>query len=449
MNFTKYKNNVMNFLEQCAPSEGVFDEATNSFIPENKVIIKRMSLDERLANNNWAYASTPGGSESLQGSHSALETLYFFGELGRLSEKNKRAWADYFNSFQDKDTGYFIGPHVPPKDHPTFHNDEDYWDFAKDQMLTYLCPTMLLIDAKPRYPLSSGAKSGRFLNKQYFMDYLHGRDWNKQTPWVIGNYYWQAAVILWLITVWEAGTAEAKQARLMLDEVWYRWHDDNMGPTGFWGGDLNGPSELIWHCSLPVGFHTLNPATADEYHWSSNLVMGGIHQLWVYDFENHPIPEKMRKIQTDSALLCQKKNGLFGLSGPDGPDYDNVSCTDVDCATLLAMNYIKQDYRRKEIKASLAKSLTAMLTLKCNKDGVLIATQDRPGNGGFVNAFPTLSNIGQGNMLDQSFYFWAVIACCTVLEPADCPEFSSFIEHDWPQILSPWLWVPKMDRKFK
>jgi len=127
-------------------------------------------LSERLADNDWAFASTPGGGESLEGAHSAVEALYLLGELGRLSAANRRAWVDYFNRYPDEATGYYLGPYVPPCAHAAWRDPAACthpWDHMHDHLVSCLCPTLMLLGGRSRFPLSRGSQTGRFLDRAY------------------------------------------------------------------------------------------------------------------------------------------------------------------------------------------------------------------------------------------------------------------------------------------
>ncbi len=467
--YPTFKNNVLRFLERCGVSDGVSDEAAweaaglpSVFGAAAERLVKpaarrrenEVSLEARMRTDAWAFASTPGGVESLEGGHSAIETLFLLGELDRLSAANRRAWVGYFNQYQDAETGYYLGPYVPPRDHPSWHDGRACthpWSHMHDHLVSCLCPTLMLLGGTPRYPLSQGSMTGRFLDRPYLQNYLQGRDWNdyrgdldfrRHNPWWMGNEFWYPACILWQIATWEAGTAAARQARRLLDEVWYGWHDRNFGVNGFWYGDLDGDPARLWHGRLPPGSLPEEWRTGDGAHWSAMTVMGGAHQLWFYDFDNHPIPDAVRRAQTDAVLALQNRHhGHFGLADVDNPREWSCNCTDVDCMTVLAINHRRQDYRRAEIAAALHRAVQAILTDRINADGVLESVPGAPFAHCF-NSWATYSPAEQGNVLNQSFYLWAVIAACSVVRDAEDRVLRSFTDTPWPRVPTHWLWVP-------
>lgn len=467
--FNRFRADVLGFVDRCAPGAGVFDEAAweASGIPRvldsrcrafrrppEQRTIRVLTLEERCRNNDWAFASTPGGVESIEAGHSALETLFLLGELGRLSSGNRAAWTDYFNRFQDGDTGYYLGPFVPPAGHPSWRDPRacsHTWVHMQDHIVCSLCPDLMLLGGRPRVPLSEGRMTGRFLKPGYLREYLLGRDWNdyagdgnyrRHNPWYVGNEFWHAACLLWQIAQWEAGTAAAREARRLLDEVWYDWHDRHFGVNGLWYGELEGEPGRVWRGRLPSGHRPERPASRDELHWLAVAAMGAAHQLWFYGFEDHPIPEAVRRAQTDAMLALQNRhNRHFGLGDVDDPAGASSNCTDVDCMSVLALNHRRQDYRRGEIERALEAAARAILADKINADGVLQSQPGAPFTHCF-NSVATFSPEDQGNMLDQSFYLWAVIAACSAVERSDDPGLQSFLDHDWPPSPSHWLWFP-------
>ncbi len=465
--FKTLRRNVLSFLEKCAPSSGVFDEpawenagenslhspGSRAFIvPESERKVRILCLEERIRSRNWAFASTPGGVESLEGGHCAVETLFFFSELQRLPTAAKEDWVDYFNSYQDADTGYYLGPYVPPRGHPSWQDGKactHSWEHMQDHLAASLCPTLMLLGGRSRFPLSKGSLTGRFLDRAYLEHFLRGRDWSgyrndldyrRGNPWWMGNEFWFPAALLWQIAAWEEGSAAAREARKLLDEVWYPWHDANFASCGTWIGDLDGDTSLWWHGNLFSGTQVNSWNTRNERNWAAMPLMGGAHQLWFYNFENHPIPESVRRAQTDVILALQNPhNHHFGLGDTENPEEYSSNCTDVDCMTLLAMNYHKQNYRRKEIERALHDAARAILGDRLNSQGALESVPDQPFMHNF-NSVPTFSPANWGNVLNQSFYLWAVRSAATVVQESADPNLADILNHPWPDVPSHWLW---------
>jgi len=472
--FDRYQANVLAFLNRCAPGPGVYDEAAwaaagiprvldprcaGFIVPPERREVRVRTLADRCRDNDWRFASTPGGVESVEAGHSAVETLFLLGELGRLSPQNRNAWVACFNRYQDEDTGYYsLGPFVPAADHPSWKDPaacSHTWEHMQDHLLCSLCPDLMLLGGKSKVPLSQGRLTGRFLDREYLRDYLTARDWNayagdgnyrRHNPWYVGNEFWHAAAMLWQITQWEAGTPAARQARRLIDEVWYAWHDRNFGVNGFWYGEMGGDPARYWRGGGRSGETPARPSSPEERFGMAMAAMGAAHQLWFYGFENHPIRDSVREVQTDNLLALQNRHhGRFGMGDVDNPQEPSSNCTDVDCMTVLASNHRRQDYRRADIEAALHRAACGILADKINAGGVL---QSQPGAAWShcFNSVPTFSPADQGNLLDQSFYLWAVVAACSVLTRSDDTGFQTFVERQWPQPPSHWLWTPARPR---
>ena len=464
---------VRALMDSCAPSDGVVDrvawdragfpslwsaEAKPCIRPLAERRIQTKTLEQRMAENDWAFASTPGGVESLEASHSAAEILYLWGDLSRLSLANRQAWVDYFNRYQNRETGYFEGPYIPLAGHEIWKRPQTShpWAHMHDHLLSVIVPCQIMLGGRPRHPLSEGSQTGRFLDRGYLENFLerdwtgyrHDSDYSRHNPWWMGNEFWYPGCILWAISLTEPDTAAGARARQLLDQVWFRWHDEHLNPFGFWHGSLAGDPATLWRGGLGAGEaipHRL-PTTPGQWHWAAMQVMGGAHQLWLYDFERHPIPDATRRLQTDLLLGMQcKRDGRFGLEGPDTERSESNDCTDVDTLTLLAYNFVRQDYRRADIAGACGRAASSILANKLDAFGVL---SSRPGEAWthHAHSIETYSPGDAPNMHQQAFYLWAVLAAVSILERHEDPAVQAFIDHPWPTMPTHWLWVPGRQR---
>lgn len=105
-------------------------------------------------------------------------------------------------------------------------------------------------------------------------------------------------------------------AGLALD-CWFEWLDSTVDKeNGLWG--TNG------YCS------------------AGEAVCGGYHQLLLYFYENHPLPNIRALV--DTVLSLQHWDGGFNPLGNAG------ACEDVDCVDILVNCYKRLDYRRPAIR---------------------------------------------------------------------------------------------------
>ena len=210
-----------------------------------------------------------------------------------------------------------------------------------------------------------------------------------------------------------------------------------------WPGCLAGDPARLWRGGLAADEPLPERiASRGQHHWAAMQVMGGAHQLWLYDFERHPIPDAVRAAQTDLLLAMQNRaDGRFGLWGPDAERSDSNDCTDVDCLTLLAFNHARQDHRRADIAAACGRAAASILAHKRDAWGVLAS---RPGQAWthHTHALPTYSPADAPNLHQQAFYLWAVLAAVSTLERHDDAAVRSFIDRPWPPMPTHWLWVP-------
>jgi hypothetical protein len=114
--------------------------------------------------------------------------------------------------------------------------------------------------------------------------------------------------------------------------------------------------------------------------------------------------------------------------------------------TILAINWHRQDYRKDDISNALMLAMGGILSDRLNDDGVLESNPNVPFTHNF-NSWPTFSPAGQGNMLNQSFYLWAIIAACIVNAGSDDAEIQDFAKHVWPRVPSHWLWLPNKKKE--
>lgn len=271
------------------------------------------------------YKMCTGGNVTLYSSCFAAMTLHYTGRLGHLKETERQSWGKYISSFQDAESGYFIGPELVPEELTS--EIHDYTHVAM-HLAAHVLPALSLLKTKPQHQLLF---AHRFLEPPQLIEWLETRDWRR--AWLEGNNLLFIAQFLFHMRDHEKRPEAAKGIKIYFD-----WLDSQLDPkTGLWG--TNG------FCSPFVA------------------MCGGYHQLLAYYWDGRELLYKEALI--DTVLSLQHQDGGFSPNGGGG------ACEDVDAADILVNLYKQLDYRRDDIRAALKRLLD------------LIPTNQRA-DGGFV-----------------------------------------------------------------
>ncbi|NJN53911.1 MAG: hypothetical protein HC804_03635 [Anaerolineae bacterium] len=265
----------------------------------------------RLHPDEWRFASTPGGAETLYGSSFACMLLHYLGELAKLTAVQQQAWAAYLNSWQDPQTGYFLGPELVASE---LTSRKHSWEHVSQHLAVHVLPALGLLGEQPTYPLTFAYP---FMDLTYLQEWLDGRDWHD--AWLEGN----NLLFVGQFLIHLRDIERQPQAQAALD-LYFDWLDKTVDPaTGLWGS--NG------YCSNAVALY------------------GGYHQLLVYYTEQRPVtaPDKL----VDVALSLQHADGGFHPYGGGG------ACEDTDAIDILVNMYKQSEYKRPQIRLALRHAL--------------------------------------------------------------------------------------------
>lgn len=255
----------------------------------------------------------------------ALFIFDLFGKVGTWPQKERDKWIDYINSFQDRDSGYFIPD-----------NFVGELNTKPVQQLTSFClSTLNILGACPNYELS-------FLKQwpkpEDVSDYLKhiGCFRGLRTT---GNMAMFLAIFL--THQHEKYKDESALARL---NSWFYWHEKTQKrSTGFWGAFLRN--------RYYAGFQN------------------AFHQFVIYNYWNRPVPYYSKIV--DTVLSLQDDDGHFApIPGGGG-------CWDCDAADILINCGYKRDYRIKDVESALKRLFFAILKSQ-NDDGGFCESRKRP-----------------------------------------------------------------------
>jgi hypothetical protein len=263
------------------------------------------------------------GEVTLYSSCFAAMTLHYLGELSSCGDVTLRSWADYINTWQDPETGYFLGPEIKTEELTSPKHD---YEHIAMHLTAHALPALDLLGSRPAHPLEF-AKD--FLHLPYLREWLDRRDWTD--AWLEGNnllFVGQFLIHLRDVEQMEEGEAAI---RFLL-----QWLNSRVDPrTGLWGTD--------GHCTPFVA------------------MCGGYHQLLLYYHENEDVHHKEHLV--DTVLSLQHPDGGFQPRGGGG------ACEDVDAVDILVNMYKRTLYRRADARIALRKAIRSILSCRMDDGG--------------------------------------------------------------------------------
>jgi len=264
---------------------------------------------------------------TLYSSVFAVMSYHYSGKLKTLSAQEKSEWQLFINSHQNEETGLY--------DSHELHGEIGEYHNLQHRRLHLTChvlPALALLGAIPRYPIKY---IENYLDRDKFAQWLDARDLSM--AWVEGNnLFFAGQLLIHEIETSNRGHESLEQLFLWLEKT----VDSN---TGLWGTDQG--------CNLHKAMY------------------GAYHQLILYFYRKRPVPYMEKLI--DSVLACQHFDGGFSEWRGGG------TCQDIDGIDILVNCYKLTNYRSRDIRRSLRKSLIHIL------DDRLIASggfQDREGH---------------------------------------------------------------------
>ena len=269
----------------------------------------------------WVYRMNDSADNTVYTSCFAVYIHHLFNNLKNLSIDERTEWLNYLLSFQNEKTGLFVDPDAKDRIVDSTH-DEDH---ISRQLTTFCLSAIDALGGKPNYPLSF---LDAWKDEAPLTSWLDNLDWNN--PWNSGNRVMFLA-IFFAFNYEHFGDEKSREAL----NVWFDWMDRHQNPkTGFWG------------------------TSRDSNYF---LGMGGFyHQFLIYEYFERNL--QYREQIVDRLLFLQQPDGLYF------PGQGGGSCDDIDAISPLVHFYHKYNYRRDDIRASLKRSLAAILRNQ-NTDG--------------------------------------------------------------------------------
>lgn len=342
--------------------------------------------------------SVPGAKTTLYGTSYAWMSLAY---LGEDSQELTAAFRRLVNTRQDVVSGLINAPEFE------FFEPAEGALHDRDHLnLHLLCSAVLPVVQQIQMQLSPLNAVHRFCDPEWMKEWQSSIDWKH--AWFEGN----NILFVGQLLVYLRDVERHPGANAALKE-WFKWLDKTVDPnTGLWGTD--------GYCS---------PMEA---------VYGGYHQLLVYYYEDHPLPNP--KGLVDTVLSLQHEDGGFNPLGNAG------ACEDVDSVDILVNCYKRFDYRRPDIRFALKRCVKHILETQ-NPDGGF------PYNRDCVQSHMGIPGTHAGPNVSCTFPTWFrihTLALCAEVLP-DHPElrgvpfrFNDYLSMGWHR--SPPDWVHPEER---
>jgi hypothetical protein len=326
-------------------------------------------VSEMRIPGSWRFRNSTSGQDTVYASCFAAMIWHYAGQLcKRTTPAERQDWAEYLQSFQDRQSGYFLVPEIA---HNQLTSDAHDLEHLRMHFCAHVLPALSLLGAPARYPLQF---AHRFLDPRVLDAWLAARDWRR--AWIEGNNL--LFVGQFLLHLGESeGRAEAPAAvRRLLD-----WLDDMIDPaSGLWG--TNG------YCDLHAALY------------------GGYHQLLLYYYLRRPLVHAARLV--DSVLGLQHFDGGFHRFRGGG------TCQDVDAVDVLVNLYKRAEWRRRDIRRALRRADLAVRARQCANGGFV----DRPGQEfSHMGIAATHAPAGEPNMFSTWFGIHTLLLIREVLGP--------------------------------
>lgn len=266
----------------------------------------------------FRFRKEPGGEQSFYGSYHALHVLDMFGELDRLTDAERDAWAGYINRDQ-AEQGFYASDDTLRSARLELSDMEPYWHYTRGHLWA-----LRILGRPSRYRL---AFVERLLEPKALYRWVKKYNW--ANSWAAGNQVLAGATALLAARDWFGADVDRALEHGMLPAL-----EELLDPdTGYWGTQLGADLQ--------------------------NGLFGTIHVTPIYFAQGWPLRFLERNL--DSTLACQLPDGSFWPGGSDCPDFDG--------AYMMANLAELTDYRRDDLNAAARRYLDHALMHE-SPDGV-------------------------------------------------------------------------------
>jgi len=294
--------------------------------------VSSMKIGESAPEYKYSFSCK---NPNIYSSAYACIVLSMFGELDKLSAKEKKSWVQYFNCFQSDKDGLFYDKSLENE----HYNDSDWW--GARHLALHLTNSFAALGDKPQH-LFYFLRD--YYDKNILVSWLDNQNW-------LGKFSHEndidnkimniAAMLQYQRDFWQdekAGRAISFIQSYLKEKINPR--------TGLWGGfDINDQNEL------------------------SRMIQFAYHLFPMYFYDSIEIGSKEKII--DYALRTQNIYGGFGVQ------LNSSACEDMDSIDVLIRFSKMTPHRSKEVDIALKKAFIWVLANQ-NDDGGYVFKRNEP-----------------------------------------------------------------------
>jgi len=260
----------------------------------------------------------------------AALTRHLYRDLESLTEKQRKEWVEYIQSFQS-DNGLFRDPNIEND----IAENSDWWGWRHLTVHALMALNALGAVAKKRLMILEP-----FKNATFAIQWLESKDWTfdpATTSNEVQNYF---TILQYMRDFHHEGWANK------ILRITYQWLNEKQDhETGLWGVRPDSPLAL------------------------SEGVQTGYHIWLLYFYDKEPIQYVDQII--DTCLATQNTFGGFGVP------LNSSACEDIDSIDPLVRLGFLTDYRKRDIIKALEETLPWVL-VNMNKDGGFVFRRMEP-----------------------------------------------------------------------
>ena len=332
----KLKDKIMISLHllparQVELTNSIISQGIKNFLEYDYIKMRNETLAyvEKLEVKPFIYKYSQSNSfHTLYSSIYACLIKGMYGELDKLDEQKKKEWAQYFDSFQSPEDGYFRDPVLKCEE---FEGDCGWGDgWGIRHLAGHILIAYARLGHTPKYKFS-------FLKDYYNVDYLSTwleKLFIEKDMWSASNYIMNITTLL----QYSRDYMDDRKANHAIEFILSWLKKKQNQSTGMWhNGVLNSYKEL------------------------SNAIRGAYHYYPLFIYDNWEIEGKEKVID----LILSSQNSWGGFEKEQTP---SGACEDIDALDPLIRFTLDTNYRVDEVKFAVNKSLIWILSNK-NEDG--------------------------------------------------------------------------------